>query len=434
MIERLLLLLVLMLLSLVTMLDGARNPVVMLVFSGLFTGLLAIRLLLPGRLFPGDSVRRKLALVVFLPMASWILLTWMQASISGAVSVDPYRSHRAACLGLGYAAAWLLFMSLLTTHQRLRMVAGVIMLVAFAQALFGMLNYYGETSTMGWIPTHYAQHRVTGTYVNRNFFANLLVISSGFALSWILVRPGRNEPAYRAIGGGPFRLQPSVLTDFAALVLLVVLLGGLVLSGSRGGLLSALAATVLVLCLSVVSRGTRLAWQPLVIVLAGVPLIFGFGLMRFRISQLGPNSADRLEQWRSTLELVALRPWSGYGGGAYETAFRNRLSGDLGPLTYNQAHNDYLQILLEQGVAGLLLAAATLSAPILLGVRRSRRSRSVRRQRWILSSLFGISAMLVHAMVDSPFQVPANVWVFTALLAILASATALDFRREPMSA
>jgi len=41
--------------------------------------------------------------------------------------------------------------------------------------------------------------------------------------------------------------------------------------------------------------------------------------------------------------------------------------------------------------------------------------------------------MLVHGLLDFPFQVPANTWLFFILLAMLSSLSAMDFKKIPVS-
>ncbi len=420
--ERVVLVLTLLVFSLVTWMDGARSPSVALAFSGAFAALLALRLILPQpRVGPsGARGNCRLAMAVSIPLMAWLLLTSLQAAGAGLDSVDPYQARIAFSRGVGYLAAWVLFMSLLDSTARLWQLAAVIVGVALLQAGFGIVNFYGDDAVFGWAPTHYAFHRVTGTYVNRNFFANLLVMAVGFPLVLLLARdrdPDRSDTDVSLHG----------LSWLIALPVLPLLLAGLLLSGSRGAMLSFVVATMLLLLLLSVMPRVRLSFWPVVLSIGGAVGLFGAGILRFRFASLDVDSSDRLEQWRSTLEMIAIRPWTGYGAGAYETAFRNRQTGDLGPLTYNHAHNDYLQLLLEQGIAGLILAVIPVAVVLLVALRCAWRCGSQRRKRWILSSGFGVSAMLFHALVDFPFQVPANVWVFIALMAIMASATTIEF-------
>jgi hypothetical protein len=70
---------------------------------------------------------------------------------------------------------------------------------------------------------------------------------------------------------------------------------------------------------------------------------------------------------------------------------------------YREAHNDYVQTLVETGIPGLLIALwAALAA---LG--------AVRRDPWLLAA---VAAVLMHAFVDFDLQIPA----IPALLVCLA--------------
>lgn len=409
--------------SLLTLLDGSRNPVIALGFSAAFCLLLALRSLVPNPSARRDDRRLRIVLVACIPLGAWMIMTVIQASGLAIASEDPYRSWVAFYRGCGYVAAWLLLVTLIHSPGRLAAVAGVIMLVAVFQTLFGMANFYSGDAVFGWAPTHYAFHRVTGTYVNRNFFASLLAMSAGFSLVWLMTRHPRNANGADQ-PGRPWR--PSPLRAGAAMVLLL-LLSGILLSGSRGAMLAFAGSLVMLVVVILPMRRIRLSgWLVGSTAIAAI-ILFGTGLMRFRFGGIGPDMADRLEQWRTTLAMVSERPWFGHGPGSYETVFRNRQSGELGPLTYNHAHNDYLQLLLEQGVVGLALAAAAVSFLVAVALYRAFTGRSLRRKRWVLSCLFGISAIFLHALVDFPLQVPANVWLCMALLAMMTSACSISF-------
>ena len=424
--ERALFVFTVLVFALLTILDGARNPVVALLFSAAFSLLAAIRLLIPsGNSDKGDR-RYRVILVAAIPLGLWLILTWSQAMGTVVGSEDAYRSWITFYRACGYVAAWVLLVALLDSPFRLAVLAGVIMLVAVFQVLFGMATYYSNSTVFGWAPTHYAFHRVTGTYVNRNFFASLLVMSSGFSLVWLLTRhPERsNEGPAETVSS---RLSPIRIGAAATLLLL---LSGLLLSGSRGGMIAFAGSLLLTLLWLIPMRHIRVSIWPMLATGAVASLLFGAGLMKFRFTNVGIDMVDRLEQWKTTLEMAASRPWTGHGAGSYETVFRNRQSGELGPLTYNHAHNDYLQLLLEQGIAGVFLAGLAVAFITSVGLRRMMGCRSVQRKRWILSSLFGISAIFLHALVDFPLQVPANVWLCMALLAILTSASTIEFKPQ----
>ena len=88
----------------------------------------------------------------------------------------------------------------------------------------------------------------------------------------------------------------------------------------------------------------------------------------------------------------------------------------------NHAHNDYLEIALETGIAGVLLVAAFLlwwscAVPIW---------RSAAVDRYALAGSIASAAILVHSLVDYPLRT-------AALSAIMAASLALMARPRPRS-
>ncbi|MGI9319006.1 MAG: O-antigen ligase family protein [bacterium] len=407
-----------------TFIDGARNPILFLSFSGVFLGLLAAWLISCFQIYKTTLYLRQLR-PIYMLLSLWLLFTWAQVNgLLGLKSINPYLSAIEFYLYAGYAASLLLLLALLRSPARILWMVAVTMGVAIAQTLFGMINYYSEAAVFGWAPTHYAFSRVTGSFANRNFYANLVAMSSGFALVWVLVRPANRNSTKSA------RLDSTLSVSALVSVFLVILFSGILLSGSRSALLSFAGATVLVVVLAAVNTRLRLRPIGLILICTISVVLAGTQLLSQRFSQLEFEASDRLEQWRATIDLASGSIVTGFGAGTYETVFRSRKVGELGPMTYNHAHNDYLELALEQGAVGLLLVGLVLLFVVWVSVSRLQRSRSLQRKRLILTGLFGVSAICFHALVDFPFQVPANVWIFISMLAITISASKVNFATQ----
>jgi hypothetical protein len=97
--------------------------------------------------------------------------------------------------------------------------------------------------------------------------------------------------------------------------------------------------------------------------------------------------------WREPNEAsVALVPHGGY-----------RVYPEASALAwYREAHNDYLQILVETGVPGLLIALAAVVALF----------RAFRDDPWILAALAGVA---FHSLLDFDLQVPALAVLFVCV-------------------
>ena len=411
----------LILLSAISVIDGARNPILYLFFSSVFLGLGALWLTFCYRKFGAHLVNSQI-LVVLGVLVLWLLVTWLQyRGLIGFDSIDPYGSLKIFYLYSGYCAAFVLLIALLRTPARILWLAGVCVGVGIAQTIFGAINYYSGEAVFGWAPTHYAFSRVTGSYINRNFYANLVVMAMGFPIVWMLVSHRGSELARYP---HPHRRKVEVVI---VLIIFAILFSGLLLSGSRAASATFVGASIFVMILVLINK--RLAFQRMGLFLACLLglAIAGVGLLGQRITQTLTDASDRIEQWKVTIDLALGSIITGYGAGSYESVFRSRSTGDLSPMTYNHAHNDYLELIIEQGVLGLLVVSTAVFYVLWISLHKIYSSRSLMRKKLVLAGMFGICAICLHATVDSPFQIPANTWYFIALLSIVLSSAGVSF-------
>ena len=215
--------------------------------------------------------------------------------------------------------------------------------------------------------------------------------------------------------------------SFIVLIIFAVLFSGLLLSGSRAASVTFVGASVFVIILVLINK--RLAFQRMGLFLACLLglVIAGIGLLSQRITQTLTDASDRIEQWKVTLDLALGSIITGYGAGSYESVFRSRSTGGLSPMTYNHAHNDYLELIIEQGILGLLIVSTAVFYILWISIHKIFSSRSLMRKKLVLAGIFGICAIGLHAIVDSPFQVPANTWYFIVLLSIILSSSEVSF-------
>ena len=419
--DRLIFTATLILMALISVIDGARNPILYLFFSSVFLGLGSVWLIFCFRSFGGHLANYP-KLVLWGVLVLWLLVTWLQyRALIGFDSINPYSSLKAFYLYSGYCAAFALLIALLRTPARIFWLAGVCVGVGIAQTIFGVINYYSGEAVFGWAPTHYAFSRVTGSYINRNFYANLVVMVMGFPIVWMLVSNRGSELegyAYPHRRNGEFVL---------ALIIFAILFSGLLLSGSRAASASFVGASAFLIILVLLNK--RLAIQRIWLFFACLLglVIAGIGLLNQRFAQILTDASDRIEQWKLTLDLALGSIITGYGAGSYENVFRSRSMGELSPMTYNHAHNDYLELVIEQGILGLLIVSTMVFYVLWISLKKIYSSRSLKRKKLILSGVFGICAICLHAIVDSPFQVPANTWNFIALLSIVLSSADVGF-------
>lgn len=180
---------------------------------------------------------------------------------------------------------------------------------------------------------------------------------------------------------GAARIERDQLWQPLALALFLLLtMVALVFTGTRGTLVVALPLIfMMALALRVRARplhiaGTLLAALAMLILadylfFNRMALLFddaGTLMAGGDVEDLSASVRVRLELWISVLELVSRHPLTGYGLGAFPDLLRDPIL-DLPPdsplLRYNHVHNQYLDILLETGLVGLVMFLSLLAIP-----------------------------------------------------------------------
>ncbi|HET7290978.1 MAG TPA: O-antigen ligase family protein [Vicinamibacteria bacterium] len=249
---------------------------------------------------------------------------------------------------------------------------------------------------------------VFGPYVNKNHFAGYLVLAFPLALAWAreALRDLRREWERRRVGWVALGDAVGARTIGRA-ALAFVLAAGLLFSRSRGGLLAVAFAT---LAAPLLLRRKRLAIASTVALAIATFVLYGLDALQPTAGR-GMDHA-RFGLWRDALNMLPDFPLLGSGLNTFGTAYVGyRTVFAIG--WFGEAHNDYLQALLDLGVPGFACAVAL--TWVLLGLAiRGAHSGAI-----ALGLLGTVLASCAHALVDFNWQIPGNAATF-ALLAGLA--------------
>jgi O-antigen ligase len=278
-----------------------------------------------------------------------------------------------------------------------------------------------------------------GPFVNRNHFAGYMLLVVPIALSLLADawraytrRVGERPNLRRALVGletpAGARLLYSALPPLLGI-------GALLASTSRGGILAFVAALALTASGVRARRGTP-AWVAALVFAAMALTWFGLERLEVRFLRASDDAPGRTVVWRESIQALQGSRWlTGYGLNAYAEAISRvpawglpkgatpwpepvaaalvsgerlgyRAPGNLPGLAwYREAHNDYVQLLVETGIPGLLIGLwAALAA---LAAARS--------DPWLFAALAGV---LMHSFVDFDLQIPAIPALFVTLAAL----------------
>jgi O-antigen ligase len=358
--------------------------------------------------------------------------TGISVPVWQTLSFDPYETRLMVLKLLAYTLTLGLLLRYTSSPGRLRVLILFVVGICVASAMFALLRQSTQRGAQDFLFPFVRLDRGYGQFVNRNHFAYLMEMGLGLVLG--------------LLAGGGVKRQRVLIYLTAAIPLWVAL----VLSSSRGGILSMLCQLLLLaLMFSVVRKPKRLEARTdnaasglarigsssvfrltlgavlLAATLVGVVWVGGEQIVsRFETiqdevaveAQESSAGVHRKEIWRATWQMIKSHPLAGVGIGGYWTAIPQYHHAS-GRWTPQQAHNDYLELLASGGVIGILLgvwfifllvkfARATLSA-----------NDSFRRAACFgaLAGLFGIS---IHSLVDFGLHIPINALICLALVAI----------------
>jgi O-antigen ligase len=192
--------------------------------------------------------------------------------------------------------------------------------------------------------------------------------------------------------------------------LFALVLFGVVLSGSRTGLLGVAGLVCWALLdrrLARASRGLLLA-SPLIclagwMLLGGLSSLLSTGALgaSTRLGESQDYSSGRWSIWRDTLVLISQNPWFGVGFGEFNLAWTLTPSADRNPQFFDHTHNLALHLAVELGIPLALLVLGLLVWGLWQAFARSRHlegSGGVARR----AALVMVLLMALHSQLEYP--------------------------------
>jgi O-antigen ligase len=215
--------------------------------------------------------------------------------------------------------------------------------------------------------------------------------------------------------------------------------GSIFLSGSRGGM-AAFVAQMVVLGVLMVRKREGSWKRPLMLgAFLAMVIVFlvwmGGNELTQRLMSIHSEArveisgGVRLTIDRDCLRMFAKRPFLGWGLGAFPIVYPEFRS-FYTTFFVNQAHNDYLQLLVETGLAGFSIAAWFLVLVFRRAADKLKNWTESASGALTVAALLGCVGILVHSFLDFNLQIPANAALFYVLCAIAASAPLQESQRR----
>ncbi len=323
-------------------------------------------------------------------------------------------------LYVAYGTLTFLVTQSLRRSSQAKALAVMVSLYGIAFASLALLQGLQPNGKLFWIRTPQLGGWIYGPYVNHNHYAGLMEMLTPVPLVFCLTRYARGHLRTAAAAGA------------------ALMAGTIFFSGSRGGMVAFLAELILLGALLLkLQRGPKLAagfGLFAALMLALLAWIGGAELTK-RVTSIGSETRQELSGGlRSTINkdgirMFAHKPILGWGLGAFPIAYPQYRTFYTN-FFVNEAHDDYLQVLVETGLIGTV----TLLWFLLLLFRNAFRKLGD----WsndlngavTLACLLGCTGILVHSFVDFNLQIPANAAWFYVLCAVAASPLPLESRQR----
>ncbi len=354
---------------------------------------------------------------VFWPPLAWAAIGALgYAMVRGQHAVVEYTAiGELLRLGL-YGVVFFVVLNNLGHRHSASWVAGALLGVAAFGAMYGIFQALTKSSQV-WHFERALQYlgRGSGPYICPNHLAGLLGMTLPLGLAYLFL--GRIGHLARIVIG------------YAVLVILA----GLAATQSRGGWVATALALLVFFAVLLRQRGQRIPALVLLVLLAGAAVWF---VMEVRASServrqaLGEEQLSdvRLLLWPAAVQVWHTDFWWGAGPGHFDHLFPlfRPVQVQARP---ERAHNDYLNLLADFGMTGMILALLGLGLlawtifrvwPHVQREGDDFRARQSNRAAFVLGAGTGVLVLLLHAFVDFNFHMPANAVAFTALVALLA--------------
>lgn len=287
-------------------------------------------------------------------------------------------------------------------------VPGLVLVMIAASSLIGLLQFSGARFSNPLIND--SQWYVSGNLANRNHFALLLAMGCLIAPAW----------AFAGARSAGWRVPTSIG--------LVMLFGMVTLAtGSRAGMLVVVLALVAALLivrhtfrhlLAPLPRWVSLALLAGTIAAIALLILLGIATDRAvsiqRVSSLDVAEDLRLRALPTIWTMIGTYFPAGSGFGSFDPMFRvSEPFGLLKRTYFNHAHNDFIEIILDGGVAGAILLIAVLLWWVLATIGAWRAGPKAWRPR------LG-SAMLLLVFIASIFDYPARTPIIMTMIVVAA--------------
>lgn len=344
----------------------------------------------------------------------------ISVSAVDSLSLSSYQTRLAVTQLVIYFIFFAAALVFINSRKRLRKTVLTIIIFGSLMAFFGILQrlanpeiIYGFREVGQAIPF--------ASFINQHHFAAFMEMTSGLTLALLFGKSTKKDKRF-------------------LLIIAAVLMGiSVVLTGSRGGMLSLMGVIGFIIISNLLDKRKEKGAietdkknyrRNFALIAGGLALIIGlFGavillggdesLIRGIGLQSGQQdvSNGRSHFWQIALKIFFDYPILGTGLDSFGTAFTHYDTWN-GTFRVEQAHNDYLQILADAGILGFVCVATFIYLLFKQSLRVIGKTADSFLRDAATGALAGCFGILIHSFFDFPLRTTSNAFFFLLLVVI----------------
>ena len=358
---------------------------------------------------------------LFPPMLVFAALVILQ--LATGRTAYRYETLSGAMLYVAYGLLCFLVVQCLRRTSQVKTLAIAFSAYGFAVAMFALIQSMSANGRLYWVRTPRFGGWIYGPYVNHNHYAGLMEMLAPIPLVFSLTRQARGPRRALAAAAG------------------AVMASTIFLSGSRGGMAAfsiQMAVLAAVLIRRRKGRRTALALGVFLVIVIGLLAWLGGGELTSRMASIHTEARRELSGGmrmginRDGLKMFARKALLGWGLGVFPDVYPQYRSFYTN-FFVNEAHDDYLQLLVEMGALGFATMQWFLLTLYRSAIKKLGKWPEDTNGAVALAAVLGVTGILIHSFVDFNLQIPANAALFYVLCVVAAMESRFRlFRRKPV--
>ncbi|MCX5815388.1 MAG: O-antigen ligase family protein [Proteobacteria bacterium] len=346
------------------------------------------------------------------------------------LSLFPYATRVEWFKLLACVALFELVFYKVTERKDLQRLILVWVVMGIFQSFYGLLQSIDAVKGIWWWKDTFAQDQSIGTFIYRNHFGTYMAMLVPLFIGLFFSEINGASRKLRQIREDISRDQliktlSDILTKTILTGLVVVfVVVGFVLSGSRGGIMACASAFIITSVFLCFRKDTR-RYGFALLILFGMVVAYNLYLTFDRtVERFSSSSSDvqgRIEFTKHAWEMSEKFPITGSGWGTFEELYRRYKPPTSWNKAVDHAHNDWVELLTETGWGGPAIALIAFIVFIVIVFKKwmEQANRHSRWSKWVgFGCIVGVITPLIHATGDFVLRCPAVTMTWFGLMAV----------------